>query len=165
MVQFAHTRQSLNIIAAVDSHPDLAGKSLGSVCEIDALEIPIAADLASGLGSHSAQVAIVTTVSSLVKLESLVAELAKAGVHIISTCEELLYPWKSQPKVAERIDRLCQTHGVVCLGTGINPGYLMEYLPTVLTGVCQSVTAVRVTRVQEMPQFAESPFSRRLGRD
>ena len=162
MVQFAHARESLQIIAAVDTHPEIAGRSLGSVCEIGDLEIPIASDLESALASHSAQVAIVTTVSSLVKMEALIADLGRAGVHIISTCEELLYPWNTQPEVAERINKLCQEHGVVCLGTGINPGYLMDYLPTVLTGVCQSVSAVRVTRVQDA-SIRRIPFQQKIG--
>ena len=82
--------------------------------------------------------------------------------HTISTCEELLYPWNTQPEVAERIDKLCQEHGVVCLGTGINPGYLMDYLPTILTGVCQSVNAVRVTRVQDA-SIRRIPFQQKIG--
>ena len=162
MVQSAHRRKSLQIIGAVDTDPEIAGKALGLVCDVRGLEIPIASSLEAALSERSARVAIVTTVSSLVRLKPLIADLARAGVHTISTCEELLYPWNTQPEVAERIDKLCQEHGVVCLGTGINPGYLMDYLPTVLTGVCQSVNAVRVTRVQDA-SIRRIPFQQKIG--
>ena len=162
MVKFAHERNSLRIIGAVDTNPEIAGRGLGSVCDVRGLEMPVASSLEAASSERSAQVAIVTTVSSLVKLEPLIADLAGAGIHIISTCEELLYPWNTQPEVAERIDKLCQEHGIVCLGTGINPGYLMDYLPTVLTGVCQSVSAVRVTRVQDA-SIRRVPFQQKIG--
>ena len=103
-----------------------------------------------------------TTVSSLASLEPLVATLARAGIHTISTCEELLYPWNTQAQVAGRIDKLCREHAVVCLGTGINPGYLMDYLPTVLTGLCRSVSAVRVTRLQDA-SIRRIPFQEKIG--
>lgn len=162
MVQFAHMRNSLRIIGAVDTNPKIAGRALGSVCDVRGLEIPIAPSLEAALGEQSAQVAIVTTVSSLAALEPLIATLARAGLHTISTCEELLYPWNTQPRVAERLDKLCKERGAVCLGTGVNPGYLMDFLPTVLTGVCQSVRAVRVTRVQDA-SIRRIPFQQKIG--
>lgn len=162
MVRFAHERNDLRIVGAVDTHPEMVGRALGSVCDVPGLEMPIASGLEAALSGGSAQVAIVTTVSSLASLEPLVATLARTGIHTISTCEELLYPWNTQTPVAGRIDKLCQAHGVVCLGTGINPGYLMDYLPTVLTGLCQSVSALRVTRVQDA-SIRRIPFQQKIG--
>ena len=85
-----------------------------------------------------------TTVSDIRKLEPQVAECAGAGLHVVSTCEELFFPWNTSPEVAERIDRICKDAGIVCLGTGVNPGCLMDFPPTVLSGLCQSVDKVEV---------------------
>jgi 4-hydroxy-tetrahydrodipicolinate reductase len=104
----------------------------------------------------------VTTVSSIVALESQVAELAKAKLHIVSTCEELFFPWKTNPEISKRIDKVCRENGVVCVGTGVNPGYLMDFLATVLTGVCQKVERVEVWRVQDA-SVRRIPFQQKIG--
>ena len=52
----------------------------------------------------------------------------------MSSCEELSYPFVSSPVAAERIDKAAKENGVTVLGTGINPGFLMDTLPIVLTG-------------------------------
>jgi len=105
---------------------------------------------------------LVTTVSSIVSLENQIVELAKAKVHIISTCEELFFPWNTQPEVSRRIDEVCCENGVVCLGTGVNPRYLMDFLPSVLTGLCQKVKRVKVWRVQDA-SIRRIPFQQKIG--
>lgn len=162
MVGYAVQRGCFSIVGAVDPDPDKAGKELGELCGIDPLGITVSDNLGNAIKGQTPQVAIVTTVSSLASLESQVAEIAKAGLHIVSTCEELFFPWNTQPEVAKRIDQTCREHGVVCLGTGVNPGYLMDFLPTVLTGPCQNVESVKVWRVQDA-SVRRIPFQQKIG--
>jgi len=162
MVGYAVQRGCFSIVGAVDPDPDKAGKELGELCGIDPLGITVSDNLGDAIKGQTPQVAIVTTVSSLATLESQVVEFAKAGLHIVSTCEELFFPWNTQPEVAKRIDQTCREHGVVCLGTGVNPGYLMDFLPTVLTGPCQNVESVKVWRVQDA-SVRRIPFQQKIG--
>jgi 4-hydroxy-tetrahydrodipicolinate reductase len=101
-------------------------------------------------------------VSSVVDFESQILDIAKAKLHIVSTCEELFYPWKTQPDLSKRIDEVCCKNGVVCIGTGVNPGYLMDFLPTVLTGPCQNVKKIEVWRVQDA-SVRRIPFQQKIG--
>jgi 4-hydroxy-tetrahydrodipicolinate reductase len=64
--------------------------------------------------------------------------------------------------VAQRIDRLCRDNGIACVGTGVNPGFLMDYLPAVLTGLCRKVTGVRVWRIQDA-SVRRIPFQQKIG--
>ncbi|MBM4029402.1 MAG: dihydrodipicolinate reductase [Planctomycetes bacterium] len=105
---------------------------------------------------------MVTTVSSAAAFEPQLAPLAQAKLHVVSTCEELFFPWRTQPELARRIDGICRDHGIACVGTGVNPGFLMDYLPAVLTGLCQEVTGVRVTRVQDA-SVRRVPFQQKIG--
>jgi 4-hydroxy-tetrahydrodipicolinate reductase len=162
MVRFAVERGCFNIVGAVDTDPDKAGKELGELCGIDPLGITVSSNLDDAIRSKPAEVALVTTVSSIVSLESQIAELAKAGLNIVSTCEELFFPWNTQPEVSKRIDRICRENAVACLGTGVNPGYLMDFLPTVLTGLCQNVERVEVWRVQDA-SVRRIPFQQKIG--
>jgi len=95
-------------------------------------------------------------------LEPQVVELARAGLNIVSTCEELSFPWKKQPQIAKRIDTICKQHGVACIGTGVNPGFLMDFLPCILTAVCQHVKCIRVTRFQDASS-RRIPFQQKIG--
>jgi hypothetical protein len=162
VLRYAVERGCFNIVGAVDPDPEKAGKDLGQLCGIEPLGITIQDNLAGAIKGQSVDVALVTTVSSLVAIESQVAELAKAKLDIVSTCEELFYPWKTNPEVAGRIDEICHRNGVACLGTGVNPGYLMDLLPTVLSGLCQNVRKVEVWRVQDA-SVRRIPFQQKIG--
>ncbi len=162
MVKYAVERGCFNIVGAVDPDSDKAGKELGELCGIKPLGIMISINLDEAMKGREAEVAIVTTVSSIAAFESQIAELAKAKLHIVSTCEELFYPWCTQPELSRRIDEICRENGVVCLGTGVNPGYLMDFLPTVLTAACQNVKKVEVWRVQDA-SVRRIPFQQKIG--
>lgn len=162
LVRYAVERGCFSIVGAVDPDPEKAGKDLGQLCGIKPLGVTIRDNLHDAVADRSAGVALLTTVSSLVAIESQIAELAKAGLYIVSTCEELFFPWKTQPDVAGRIDGICSQNGVACVGTGVNPGYLMDMLPTVLTGLCQNVRKVEVWRVQDA-SVRRIPFQQKIG--
>ena len=162
VLRYALERGFFNIVGAVDPDPEKAGKDLGRLCDIDPLGIDVSDNLADAIKGKSVDVALVTTVSSLVALESQVAELADAKINIVSTCEELFFPWKTNPEVAGSIDEICRQHGVACVGTGVNPGYLMDLLPTILSGLCQDVKKVEVWRVQDA-SVRRIPFQQKIG--
>jgi hypothetical protein len=162
VLRYTVERGCFNIVGAVDPDPEKAGKDLGRLCGIEPLGITIQDNLADAIEGQSVDVALVTTVSSLVALESQVAELANARLNIVSTCEELFYPWKTNPEIAGRIDEICRKNGIACVGTGVNPGYLMDLLPTVLSGLCQSVRKVEVWRVQDA-SVRRIPFQQKIG--
>jgi len=162
MVRSAIARGTFRIVAAVDMDPAKIGKDLGEFCGIAKLGVPISGSLDEAIRGKSPQAAVVTTVSSLAAFESQVVQLAKVKLPIVSTCEELFYPWRTQPVLAMRIDQICRDGGIACVGTGVNPGYLMDFLPTVLTGLCQKVTGVRVWRIQDA-SVRRIPFQQKIG--
>jgi len=75
------------------------------------------------------------------------AQALTAGLFVVSTCEELSYPWLRHPEIAERLDKLAQKRKLALLGTGVNPGFVMDRLPATVGAVCGRVDRVRVTRV------------------
>jgi len=162
VVRFAVERGVVDIVAAVDPAPDKAGRDLGELCSLDPLGVVVAKDLDTALAGRDADVAVLTTVSSVERIESQIAEVARAKLNIVSTCEELSFPWRTEPEVAKRIDQVCREHGVACVGTGVNPGFLMDYLPCVLSSVCQQIEKVTVTRIQDASS-RRVPFQQKIG--
>lgn len=162
IVRYALERGTINIAAAVDPAPDKVGKDLGELCGVGKLGVTVSKDLATALSGAKVEAAVLTTVSSLKKIESQIAEIAKAGLPIVSTCEELSFPWKTEPEISARIDEVCKSNNVACLGTGVNPGYLMDFLPSALTAVCQRVDKIKVSRIQDA-SVRRVPFQQKIG--
>ncbi|PKK39805.1 2,4-diaminopentanoate dehydrogenase [Clostridiaceae bacterium JG1575] len=75
------------------------------------------------------------------------------GINVISTAEEMAYPKAQQPELAKTLDAIAREHGVSVLGTGINPGLIMDLLVVCLTGACERVDAVEAKRVNNLSPF------------
>ena len=163
VVSYMQEREALDIVAALDLDPDKVGKDLGRVCGLDSdLGVTVGDDLESAVRESKPDVAVLTTVSSFEKCAIQAAEIARLGVHVVSTCEEMSYPWDTAPEIASTLDETAKAHGVSVLGTGVNPGFLMDYLPTALTAVCQDVRRIRVSRLQDAT-FRRIPFQQKIG--
>ena len=67
-----------------------------------------------------------------------------------------------EPPLARRLDRAAKKAGVAVLGTGVNPGFVMDALPITLTGVCERVDRVFVDRVQDA-RIRRLPFQQKIG--
>jgi 4-hydroxy-tetrahydrodipicolinate reductase len=80
----------------------------------------------------------------------------------VSSCEELLFPALREPALAARLHKLCVKSGARVLGTGVNPGFVMDLLPICLTGVSRMVEAVHVQRVVNASTRRE-PLQRKIG--
>jgi 4-hydroxy-tetrahydrodipicolinate reductase len=69
---------------------------------------------------------------------------------VISSCEELAFPWLRHPDISRKLDRRARETGVRVLGTGVTPGFIMDFLPLVIATACQQVRSIRVERVVDV---------------
>jgi 2,4-diaminopentanoate dehydrogenase len=149
----AATRDGIQIMAGVDIDPAKTGQDLGKVCGMNRLlGIPVDRTLEAALNRLSAEgsgadVVVHSTGSHIAQVMDQLKQLIDAGLDVVSTCEELSYPWATHASEAAEIDAMATERGVAVLGTGVNPGFVMDTLALVLSGVCQQVSSVRITRV------------------
>ena len=163
IARVAAAREGVEIVGAVDIDPAKVGRDLGEVVGLGrALGVPIVASAGELLAATKADVVLHTTGSYLAQVRPQLEELIDAGLNIVSTCEELAYPYAQHPEVAAEIDRRCQERGVTVLGTGVNPGFVMDTLALVMSGVCQQVTAVRCQRVVDA-SGRRQPLQKKIG--
>ena len=103
-----------------------------------------------------------TTGSHLAAVLPQLKEIIAAGANIVSTAEELAFPYRAAPDLAAEVDRLARDGGVTVLATGVNPGFLMDVWPLFMTGVCQRVERIVVSRIQNASP-RRLPFQKKIG--
>ena len=143
-------RSDIEVVGAVDPDPRVAGQDLGVVLGEEPSGVVVVGDPAD---LPAADLAVVATTSDLNRVADTLMPLLAAGYNVLSICEELGYPWRSHPDIARRLDETARDHGVTVLGSGANPGILMDTLPLVLTSLTQRVESVRIRRRTNMSRY------------
>jgi hypothetical protein len=147
-----HRRADCRLVGAVDLDPSRVGRDLGELLGAEPFGVEVVADLGEVSGA-TADVAVVATTSLLETLESTATALLQAGVNVVSICEELGFPRVSHPALADRLDRAAIANGVSILGTGANPGFIMDTLPLVVSSLAQEVHGVQIRRTADMSRY------------
>jgi hypothetical protein len=156
-------RKGFKIVGAIDIDPAKIGRDLGDVIAFGKkMRVRITNDAAGALKRDKPDVVVLCTSSSLKKVMPQVETILKARVPIVSTTEELSYPVGKNRALAKKIDEMAKKAKVAVLGTGVNPGFTMDALPIMLTGVCESVESIRVDRVQDA-RSRRLPFQQKIG--
>jgi hypothetical protein len=144
-------RSDCRLVGAVDARQELAGVDLGSVICEAALGIPVVGHVGELSG---VDVAVIATTSRLADVAALAMPLLQRSVNVVSICEELAYPWHSHPDLATQLDSVARSSNVTVLGTGANPGMIMDTLPLLLSGLTQHVNRVVIRRQTEMSRYS-----------
>jgi hypothetical protein len=150
-------KHGLNLVGAYGRRKNRAGTDLGRAIGLGRdLGIALGSNLTREIARSRPHVAIHTTCSRLADAMGEISTLIRNHIHVISIAEEMAYPAASSAAVAEEIDRLAVAHGVAVLGTGINPGFVLDLLVIVLTGVCSDVRSIVATRVNDLSPYGPS---------
>ena len=161
IVKLASTKSNLEIVGAIDLVN--VGKNLGEVAETGKpLGVTISNEPDMVLQRTRPDIVLHATASSLRAIYDQLVGIITKGINVISTSEELSYPLKEQPDLARSIDELARKHGVTVLGTGVNPGFLMDAWPLFMTGVCQEITHIKAVRIQDAAR-RRIPFQKKIG--
>ena len=157
------SRKGFQIVGAVDIDREKVGLDLGQVIGLDKkLRVRITNDVAGAIKSGKPDVAVLCTSSSLKTVMPQIEAVLKKKVAIVSTTEELSYPVGKNRALAKKIDSLAKKAKVAVVGTGVNPGFAMDALPIMLTGICERVDSIRVDRIQDA-RTRRLPFQQKIG--
>jgi 4-hydroxy-tetrahydrodipicolinate reductase len=163
IAKFLLEKEGIEIVGAVETAKDKIGKDLGEVLSIEKkLGIKVSEDADALLSKIKADIAIHATSSFLKETFPQIASIVKHGVKVISTCEELTYPYYTESEIAKKLDTLAKKHDVTVLGTGINPGFLMDTFVITLTAVCQKIEKIKAIRVMNAAT-RRLPFQKKIG--
>ncbi|MBI4612202.1 MAG: dihydrodipicolinate reductase [Planctomycetes bacterium] len=146
--RLALSRKRLKVVGAVDVDPEIVGRDLGLVCGLPSPAlVDVTDDPVRLLAGKRVDVVLHATGSRFAKVYDQLAEIAGNGASVVSSCEELLFPWISDAEKAESLDKLAASAGAVVVGTGVNPGFVLDTLAICLSGACDGVRRIEGHRV------------------
>ena len=156
------TRKNLRIVGAVDADQRLAGKDIGELAGLGRpLGLAVVGDVNEVLDKN-ADVAVVTTASAAEAVAKHMDPFLKNHLHVVTSCEELAYAFRTKSKTCSLIDQVAKQNGVAVLATGVNPGFLMDYLPLASTAILRRVDQMTVERIQDAAK-RRIPFIKKVG--
>jgi hypothetical protein len=156
-------RPGLELVGAVDIDPGKVGREASEIVGDDRARGLIIVESIKQIPDDARPDLVLHTTSSYFSMfKAQVLEILEAGLDIVSTSEELAFPWLAHPDEAVEIDRAAQAAGKTILGTGVNPGFLMDSLPVYLTAICQQVDRIEVQRVINA-STRRGPFQAKIG--
>jgi len=155
-------RPGFKIVGGIDNDPAKVGRDIGDVAGLKGrLGVLVDRD-ASRLKKMKPHVVVLCTSSSMKSVMPQLEAILTAKVAVVSTTEELAYPTYTNVRHAAKIDRWAKKAKVAVLGTGVNPGFVMDALPVALTAACQRVDRVSVSRIQDA-RNRRLPFQQKIG--
>ncbi len=154
--------EELELIGAIDSSPKLVGKKISEVLGVPAGTFKVSADLATAVGKRKGVVLLHATGSKLPQVMEQLLEAIKLGLCVVSTCEELAFPHFRHPELADKLDFAAKKANVSILGTGVNPGFVLDRLVATLGQACGPVRHVKAVRIVDARTRREA-LQRKVG--
>ena len=150
----------IDLIGAVDIDPELNGKDIGELLKRGKTGIRVTNSASELYGE--ADIVLHATSSFLSAAKTQLLDICNHGLDVVSTCEELSFPWYHHVDVAAELDAAAKKRGVTLLGTGVNPGFVLDALVVTLSGICTRVTEIRGERILDASK-RRLPFQKKVG--
>ncbi|HUO34265.1 MAG TPA: hypothetical protein VMU43_04680 [Candidatus Acidoferrum sp.] len=163
IARLVREKEGVDIVAAIDTDPSKAGRDLGEISGAAGASwgVLISSDASATL-KRPADVVIHSTSSYLPKVMNQLLSCISAGCCVVSTCEELAYPFRKYPELSQQLDSAARDQGVAIVGTGVNPGFVMDKLVLTLSAACQRVEFASASRVVDASK-RRLPLQKKIG--
>jgi 4-hydroxy-tetrahydrodipicolinate reductase len=158
MAEMLLKKKGVEIVGICDRNASRVGKDMYEYLGVERGNRPaviIKKDVDAVISEKCCDVALLCTDSFTKTAYERIVFCLNKKVNVISTAEEMAFPKAQSPELAVELDRIAKENGVTLLGTGINPGFVLDYLILALTGTCESVESISAKRVNDL-----SPFGR-----
>ncbi len=156
MADMLLTKKGVEITGVCDLHPDLVGNSIFNVLEEkqnNHKEVVVSNNIDDLLNKDNCDLVLLCTDSFTRKAFPKMKKVLEAGINCISTAEEMAYPQAQEPELAKQLNEIAKENGVTVLGTGINPGFIMDLLVIALSGTMRDVEHIEANRVNSLSPF------------
>lgn len=149
-------KKGCEIVGVCDIHPARVGKSIYELTGVERgahKDVEICPDIDKVAARGAADICVIATDSFTKKIYPKIEKVISNGINVVCTAEEMSYPMAKEPELSKKMDELAKKNGVSILGTGINPGLMMDLLAICLSGCMTDVEAVECKRVNSLSPF------------
>ncbi len=147
-------KKGVEIVGAV-GRGDKIGKSMYDYIKTERGNRPdvIIGTFEDVIKEKAADVVVTCTDSFTRKAFDRIKYCLEKKINVVSSAEEMAYPMAQEPELAKELDKIAKANGVTVLGTGINPGLMMDLLVVIFTGACEEVEHITARRVNSLSPF------------
>lgn len=154
MAKMILDKKGIEIVAAIDSNENKVGKDLGEVLNHQSkLDINVSGDFNKTISGTKADIAILAIDSFVENVYPYIKFIAENKINCITIAEEMAYPYTADKALSEEMDRIAKENNVTILGTGVNPGFVLDTLIITLSAACKKVYAITASRVNDLSPF------------
>jgi len=154
IIKLILSKEGFELAGVYGRRKEREGMDVGEALKLDKkIGVKLSADYQAVLAKTSPDIVVQATSSTMEQAEAEITACLNAGANVVSIAEEASFPWYGSPDIAQRIDVLAKEKGKTVLGTGINPGFVLDFLLIALTGVCYNVTKVKGTRINDLSPY------------
>jgi len=162
-LKLAAAKPWAEIVGGIDVDPAKIGRPLAEITGDPALRgARVYRSLDDLVARSRPDVIFHTAVSKFKDAYTQIEPIVRQGINVVSSCEEMLFPQLREPELAVKLDQAAKAGEAHALGTGVNPGFVMDVLPVCLTGVCRDVRAIHVQRVVNATT-RRGPLQKKIG--
>jgi len=163
IVETLLSRPWAELVGVIDLDKNKTGKDVSELLGItEKTGVKVSSNADEVLNATSPEIVTHATSSYLETINTQLSKILEHGASVLSTAEELTYPFAKYPELARKLDGLARTKQKAILGTGVNPGFLLDLLPIVLSGACRKITSIRAERVVDAAR-RRLPLQRKIG--
>ncbi len=157
MVRLMLEKEGLEVAGVIDQRPELVGKDIGELLKLGKeVGIKVTDKPESVLDKNNVDICLQAVHSFTRKVFDGLKFIVERGINAISIAEEMACPAAQEPELAKQLDEMARKHNVTILGTGINPGFVLDQLVINLSGACLNVKHIEASRINDLSPFGKT---------
>jgi 4-hydroxy-tetrahydrodipicolinate reductase len=157
IVRLLTQKQGIELAGVFGRRADRAGVDVGeAVGHGKKIGVALTSDLPGMLSAAKPDVVIQATCSRVEQAADEIKTAVRGGANVISIAEEMAFPSYEAPGLSAEIHKLAVENEVTVIGTGINPGFVLDLLVISLTGVCYNVESITAMRINDLSPYGPS---------
>lgn len=154
MAKMLTSKKGIKIVGAIANRPEKCGKDLGEVLNIgEKLDVIVSNEFEKTIKDTEADIVLLSTDSFVKNVFPQIKLIVESGKNCITIAEEMAYPYVIDRELSDEINNLAVKNGVTVLGTGVNPGFVLDTLIITLTGACRRVDKIKAARINDLSPF------------
>jgi 4-hydroxy-tetrahydrodipicolinate reductase len=157
MVKLMLEKKGLELVGVIERRPELVGKDVGQALELGKdLGVKIYSDPAEILDKNKVDICLHAIHSFTRKVFDSLKLILESGINVVTIAEEMACPQAQEPELAAELDKIAKANGVSILGTGVNPGFVLDQLVINLSGACLNVKRIEASRINDLSPFGKT---------